>query len=195
MIIKIIIEIALAFITMIASNLFWQIIRRKQFLIAALHDEPFLKGFFAQIDLDRPKPDLELYVQQIPGGYAMNLKLVIQSDEVTQRRPRMFMTVVLILIFTASYYILGGLYLVINLLIFSLFSLCKLSKSTYGNAFEHIVTVALIIHRWHLMNPSHCKLFIERAWALRPLYNAITSNQTALTATPDLSIESQITHV
>lgn len=65
---RILIEIVLAVITMFAAGLFWQFIKRKRFLVAALKNEAFLTTAFANANFDTPSPRIEPYANEFPTG-------------------------------------------------------------------------------------------------------------------------------
>jgi hypothetical protein len=68
---------------------------------------------------------------------------------------------------------MGLVYLAINVGLFFLTALVPISSSARMNATDHILTIGVILHQWRLAKPADCDRWIDDAWSLRPLYDAV----------------------
>jgi len=72
-------------------------------------------------------------------------------------------------------YFLGTVYLAINVIIIFLSAIPGISEPARDNALLQVLTLAVILDKWRAENATDCEQWIEQAWSLRPLYNAVKS--------------------
>ena len=48
-----------------------------------------------------------------------------------------------------------------------------LSNAAKKSALQHVLILGLILRKWRQENPTECDDWIEQAWTLQPLYDAI----------------------
>ena len=176
MLLHIIIEIVLAVAMLFAASTFWQLRKRAKFLKEAMCSPPFLESLISREWLASPPPRVLAFTQLNKLGYVFNIKIVVDADRVSQRKVTLFHAVAVVVIFIGSYF-LGPLYLAINFILFFLTAIGPISLPAKNNAAEHILTIGLILHKWRLTNASECDEWIEHAWSLRPLYEAVKKVQ------------------
>ena len=177
---NIIIEIVLGTAVLFAAQSFWQLRKRQSFLKQAISNTVLLQLVISRDSLTSPPPHIvfltSLPVQKDETGYVINIKRVSDADRATQRRVTLMFAVPIVAILVGSYF-LGALYLAINVGLFFLTALVPISSSARRNAVDHILTIAVILHRWRLERPAECDKWIEDAWSLRPLYEAVRKVQ------------------
>jgi hypothetical protein len=171
MIAKILIEIILALVTFFAGSLFWQLCKRARFLGAVIGNEPFLTQFISRSALENASPMITPFAEK-KLTYALNVQLVIDADIASQRRTTI-MFLVVILAALAGSWLLGPVYFVVSLVLFFFSAASPIFESTRSNALQHVLALALILHRWHQENPLECDEWIQRVPSLRPVYNAV----------------------
>jgi hypothetical protein len=176
MLLHIIIEIVLAVAMLFAASTFWQLRKRARFLKEAMCSPPFLESLISREELTSPPPRALAFAQMNEVGYVLNIKCVVDADRASQRRVTLFHAVAVAVIFVGSYF-LGPVYLAINVVLFFLTAVDPISPSAKTNAMEHIFTIGLILHKWRLDNATECDQWIEHAWSLRPLYEAVRKAQ------------------
>jgi len=57
--------------------------------------------------------------------------------------------------------------------LFFLTAIMSISTAARSDASENIFAIGLILHKWHLENAADCDQFVEQAYALRPVYEAV----------------------
>lgn len=176
MLLHITIEIVLAVATLFASLTFWQLRKRERFLKMAIYNSPFLESVISRERLANPSPRISVFAQKNEGGYVFNMKLAVDADSASQRRVTLFSAVAIAAIFIGSYF-LGVSYLVINVVLFFLTDLVPISSSAQSNAMEQVFIMALILHKWRLDNATECDQWVEHAWSVHPLYEAVKKAQ------------------
>ncbi len=175
MIAKVAVEIGLAAFIFLVGGLFWQFFKRTKFLRVAICSEPFLQEFVTRRALDSPSPMNNHFARRLSkdaNGYALNIKIVLDADRISQRRFQSFVGVAVLAALIGSYF-LGPGYFAINFGIFLLTALVPISQSTQMSALDQVLALALILHRWDLEDGDECARWIEQAWSLRPLYNSV----------------------
>ncbi|MBZ5555052.1 MAG: hypothetical protein LAO21_20240 [Acidobacteriia bacterium] len=172
MIYRIIIETFLAIASFWMGSLFWQLMKRSKFLKSIVCDQPFLEALISQNNLESPPQRLIPYALKNDVGYFVNMMAIIESDRISQQRTKRITGLLLLVIFIASYF-LGDLYLFINITIFLLLFWVPVAQSTKFNAIEHVLALALILHRWRRENEAQCNQWVEEVRSLHPLYNAV----------------------
>ena len=171
MIARIAVEIVLAIITFFAGGLFWQLRKRARFLAEAIRSEPLLNQFISRETLDSASPMVTPFAEK-KVTYALNVQLVVDADAASQRRTMFMFVLILAATFVGSYF-LGVTFLVINLVLFFLSAFSPISPSARSNALQHILALALILHRWRTENPRECDEWVARVPSLAPIYNAV----------------------
>ena len=174
MLIRIIIEVVLAIAMLYPAFMFWQLRKRKRFWKQAVRNRAFLQSLISRESLANPPSDLLPYVRTPPkeGGYMWNVKLLFDADKGATLRFSIFYGVVIAAILVGSY-LLGPLFLAINVVLFFLAALVPISTAARSDASENIFTVGLILHRWHLDNAAECEQFVKQAYGLRTVYEAV----------------------
>lgn len=176
MLLHIIIEIVLALVIFFAAQAIWQIRKREKFLKHVVCNPPFLESMISRERLVNPPERISIFAQKNEVGYILNMKCVVDADKASQRRAAMIFAVVVAAILIGSYF-LGVFYLLINLVLLCLAASIPISRSAQSNALEHVFTIALILHKWRLENPSECDEWIAYAKSLRPIYEAVKKAQ------------------
>lgn len=172
MVIELSIEVILAIITLVAGSFFWQIPKREKFLMRTIHDGQFLSQLISARALDDPSPRVTAFTKRLPQGYALNIQMVISSDQQSLRISKIILGSVAIAAFVGSYF-LGVPYLVLNLVVFLLPALAGVSRQARANAAQQILALAVILDRWRVENSTECEEWVKQAWSLRPLYDAV----------------------
>jgi hypothetical protein len=171
MIARIAVEIVLGFITFFAGGLFWQLRKRARFLAEAIRSDPLLQQFISRETLDSASPMVTPFAEK-KITYALNVQCVVDADAASQRRT-MFMFVLILMAALVGSYLLGVAFLAINLVFFFLSAVSPISPSARSNALQHVLALALILHRWHTENPRECDEWVARVPSLAPIYNAV----------------------
>jgi hypothetical protein len=169
---NLVIEIVLGIITLMAGSLFWQLHKRGNFLMRAIHDGPFLAQIISPSALDNPSSMVAPYIEKMQPGYVLNIQILIDADTKTQRFSKLIFGFLVAAALIGSY-IIGVTYFVINAVIFFLSGLASVSQQARANAAQQIMSLAVILDRWHSENAAECEQWIKLAWSLRPLYDAV----------------------
>ena len=172
------IEVVLGAVALLAGSFLWQLWKRNQFLQRAIHDTDFLARLISPKTLDNPPSRSSPYLQELPQGYPLNLQLVIRADRKSTRFSKLIFGTLAIAALIGSYF-LGFTYLVINVAIFLLAGLARVSEQARANAAQHILAIAVILDRWRTQNFADCETWIKQAWSLRPLYDAVIAARTS----------------
>ena len=172
MLLHIIIEIVLALVIFLAAQAIWQIRKREKFLKHVVCNPPFLESIITRERLANPPERISIFAQKNEVGHILNMKCVVDADRASQRHAAMVFTVIVVVILIGSYF-LGVVYLLINLVFLCLAASVPISRSAQSSALEHVFTIALILHKWRLENPSECDQWIDYAKSLRPVYDAV----------------------
>jgi hypothetical protein len=172
---KILIEIALAVIIFFAGGLFWQLRKRAKFLRAVIGSESFLVKFISRSALDTASPMITPFADK-KLTYGLNVRLIIDADIASQRRPMIIFVLVIVAALVGSWF-LGVVYFVVSLMLFFVSSASPISDSARSNALQHILAIALILDRWHAENSPECDEWIQRVPSLRPIYNAVKATK------------------
>jgi len=169
---RIALELLLAVGVLFIGLTFWQIQKRATFLKRAICNPEFLQSVISLKALSNPPALVAFFAKKREMGYVSNISIAVEADRLAQRRPKMISVACLLCVLTCSYF-LGVSYLAINGVLFLLLSINPLCLSGRENALEQILTIAVILYRWRGENPAECEAWIERAWALRPVYEAV----------------------
>ena len=169
---RILAELVLALVTLFAGTLWWQFRKRRQFLKQAIRDETFLSQLISREALLNPPSRLEPYLRKNSVGYFLNVDALRKADQRSQRIPRMLFSALLAAVLIASFY-LGYWYMAVNALLFFSLVFVPIYSTTRFNAAEHVLTLALILYRWHMENPAECDHWVAQARSLQKLYLAV----------------------
>src|SRR5260370_182993 len=101
-----------------------------------------------------------------------NVKLLFDADKLAIRRFSIRYGTVIAAIVVASAF-LGPIFLAISVVLFFLAAIVPISPAARSDASENIFTIGLILHKWRLENAADCDQFIEQAYGLRPVYEAV----------------------
>jgi hypothetical protein len=167
------IELVLVVAIFFIGGTFWQLQKGRTFLRRAIRDPKLLASLISLDTLSCPPPRVAFFAQKNEIGYFLNIGIVINSDEKSQRLPKAISCVLLGCLFVGSYF-LGWPFLAANLVLFPLLSFAGLSESGRLNALEQVLTLAVILHRWHGENPGECDQWVRQGQgSLRTLYEAV----------------------
>lgn len=171
---NIIFEIIFAVVILLLGRHLWDCYKRDKFLGQVIVDESFLTGSISRnlLELENPPPKIALFVDRSPLGYSFNVEAHLKADRIALRRVKTICIVVLITVVIASYY-MGASYLVANIFLLLLIGFAPVSEQAKASALEHVLIVAIILHKWHRENPEECEVFVEEARVLRLLYNVV----------------------
>lgn len=166
---RVLAEIVLALATLCFGGLWWQVVKRRRFLLSAVHDHACLEELVNPETLAFPPSRLLPYLR---GGRAdlrfADVDALRTADRRSQGAVRWLSLFALAAVGVASLY-LGYRYLAFNGLLFATLSFLPVSASARANALEHILTLALILDRWHGENPAECDKFLASAKSLAEL--------------------------
>jgi hypothetical protein len=136
-----------------------------------IFNEPFLSQFISRGALDNASPMVTPFAEK-KVTYALNVQLVIDADIASQHRTTIIFLLIIILALIGSCF-LGPVYFAVNLLLFFFSTATPISESARSNALQHVLALALILHRWRAENPIECEEWIQKVPTLRPVYNAV----------------------
>jgi hypothetical protein len=178
MLIRIIIEIILAAAMLHPAFMFWQLRKRKRFWKQAIHDRAFCESLISRESLANPPSDVLSYVRSPPteAGYMWNLKVLFDADKRALRRFSILYGALIAAILIASFF-LGLVFLAINVVLFFLAVFVPIRTDACSDASENIFTIGLILHKWRLDNAAECDQFVEQAYGLRTVYEAVRNTQ------------------
>jgi hypothetical protein len=168
---RIAVEILLGLITFFAGGLYWQLRKRAKFLAEAITCQPLLDQFISRETLEGASPMVTPFAEK-KVTYALNVQLVVDADTASQRRTTFIFVLVLAATLIVSYF-LGMVYLGINIVLFFISAFSPISPSARSNALQHILALALILHRWRAENPAECDEWVARVPSLGPIYDAV----------------------
>jgi len=171
MIARIAVEVVLGLITFFAGGLFWQLRKRARFLAEAIRSQPLLDQFISRETLESASPMVTPFAEK-QLTYALNVQYVVDADAASQRRTMFMLIFVLVAALVGSDF-LGIVYLAINIVVFFISASSPISPSARSNALQHILALALILHRWRTENPRECDEWVARVPSLAPIYNAV----------------------
>jgi hypothetical protein len=168
----IIFEILLAVLMLFAGRSFWQLIKRGRFLKTVIKSKACLQKL---ISLDRLQSQVSTnspYLQKNELGYDINIASLLSSDRTTQRLVKLAFGSIVAILLIASYY-LGGIFFLINLMIFISLNLRPLSISAQRNTYDHVLTLAAILYKWRKEDAKKCDEWVAMAWSLKDIYAAV----------------------
>lgn len=168
----IVIGVVLALVAYVAGLTFWQVIKRAQYVRKTLANDYFLNQWITRKLLDSAAPELEFYLQKMPGGRALNIGVEVRSDQSSLQWMKVFSGVAAAAALIGSYFV-GPIYLAVSVGVFCLAALGRVSDHAKTNALKHIVTMAVILDRWRTEDAAECEQWIEQTYTLRPLYDAV----------------------
>ena len=122
--------------------------------------------------LDNPSPKILPLLEKHQEGFVINIHVAIYSDTQATKRSKIMFGVISGIVLLISYF-LGVSYLVINAAIFFLSGLARVSQQAQANAHQQIIALATILDRWRRHNISECEQWLQQAWSLRSLYDAV----------------------
>lgn len=168
-------EIALSIAITSVSYAFWQIRRRKNFLKRVIKNKDILEKIISPETLENIPKRLAYYLKSINNGNTMiSLLAFLRADSSSQRRTAMIL-VLFSLLFLLLSYLLGKVFLVINLALFLLCAIPSISESAKRNALEHLLGVSLILARLNSENPEEFEKLIAQMQNLETLSNLVKS--------------------
>ncbi|MFH1043987.1 MAG: hypothetical protein V1796_02775 [Pseudomonadota bacterium] len=175
---NIIIEIFLAFVVSFAGRGLWQVLKRNGFVVSVMRDESILSNLISRSRLNSASPVITVWAQKLPSGnsgyfgYPVNIQVLIAADKGAERKMKIMSGFVLLGVVLGSY-LLGTVYLAINVIIIFLSAIPGISAPTRDNALIYVMQLAVILDKWRAENATECEQWIDQAWSLRPLYNAV----------------------
>jgi len=181
MALHIILEVALALVIFFVGTMWWQLLKRDAFLKWAFNNRAFLEGFISQDLVLHPPPRVvactEIGHDEVGRLHFMMLIGALgKTDSRLQRRIKWGHAAVLLLALVGSHF-LGDVYLAMNGILLALLGLQSISVSARNNALEQVLTIAVILHKWIIENPSECAEWIQQAWSLRTLYDVVRASK------------------
>jgi len=174
----VILQIILAYFVWTISYLFWQLLKRSIFMKQAMRNQELLKLIITPDSISSPTDNVNLYLMSGEITYAQKILYLSRADRSTMRNQKLLFTFFLILAFTGSYF-LGWVCILINGILFILCSFANVSKAAQNNAYEHILTIALILKQWHSKDLDECKRWVEQVSSFDSLYNALKVAESA----------------
>jgi hypothetical protein len=169
MFLRIIAEIVLGIALLYPAFMFWQLRKRKRFWKQAIHNRRFLESLISRESLANPPSDLLRYVRT---PYMWNLKVLFDADKLAIRRFSIRYGTVIAAVVIASAF-LGPVFLAISIALFFLARIVPISPPARSDASENIFTIGLILHKWRVENAADCDQFVEQAYGLHAVYEAV----------------------
>lgn len=172
MITHVAIEIVLAVTILFASSSFWQLTKRDIYLKEIIRNKSLLENLIIRSNLDAPNPIDAVFAEKNEIGYILKLQCVTKSDQQTIKRLKIIFGLIGIVVTIASG-ALGSTYFIVNCVLLTLPAFFPIMQSAQRSAIDHIMEIAVILHRWRSENPMECDNFISNTTSLQPLYNTI----------------------
>jgi hypothetical protein len=182
---RIAIELILSVAALLASYSFWQVRKRDVYFRHMMRDQHFLETWFSAYRTTFAKMRDPVIPFEGKNGipYMLTLGVVGRADRAAIRLLYLSFGVPLAAILIGSYF-LGLPYLAVNVALSCLSALAPLCRPAKESALTDILEVAVVLRKWDTENASDCEKFVQQAWALKPLYEAVRKAGPAVPASP-----------
>lgn len=163
MITKIILELVAGGATLLFGHMYWSVHRRKR-LIRMIFDNPQVLARVVTSKLLRNPPFASAFFVSPELGASTNMVAFLAADQIAQRRGQILFFVLTIGIILTSG-LLGIVCFIINLLLFFLLLLVPAGRVARGAAVNWVQTLAILLWRWHELNPNECAASVAQMGA------------------------------
>jgi hypothetical protein len=175
--------------TLLLSNLFWTGFRETRGIALFLRSQDFLRRIVTPDLLNRPPAEIARFAQPHTGGYAFNMRAFQEADQKAHARGRSILRPVMLVLILGSglvgFFAIGWLGLalpIINIFVmlstFMASTQGSIDRSASARAAEHVQVVALILYRWHAMNPQEATEWVESESEMKLLSEVLTDLRT-----------------
>jgi hypothetical protein len=169
---QILLGVVLGVIVFFFSFMFWAIGKKNRLLHEKMTDREFLTAFLMFEHNRQHFSKRTAHFSPIGPGYALNLKIAVQSTLAADNRIRVIGVLGIIGSIGASYF-LGSLYAIVNLGLFFVAALLPIGEPGVRNTLRSILEAALILYKWNETAPEECADFIREATSLQKLNEAV----------------------
>lgn len=173
MIVKIILELIIAIIIIIAGTTFWMLLKRDRFLARAMQDDKLISNLVTK---ERINAFYLKHKETVAIGiiipYPERIKTWQVSDHKTQMLLKTISLIIALLVIVASVK-LSPIILALNVTIFLLTAFVPIGSSGRINAFNHIMLLASIIDEWLKINKDECERWIGQNTRFKNILNAL----------------------
>lgn len=169
LVVKIIVEIVLGFITLTLGSGFWNCVKSPKFLGNVLEDYDELKKYYLYVGKDSITKDSDKIEQKVPFSVMIGLWIKASFSALDKTKYMLFL--VITAIFVGSYFLMP-LCLLINIVLFFLMAYPDISSSAKNNMMQDVRVMLVNIHKWNKINPQECKNFctVEQPKMLKNIY-------------------------
>lgn len=175
MIFKIIVELFLALVIIMAGTIFWELLKRDRFLIKTIQDDNLLSKLINKQRLNdfNASRQQSLSIENIVG-YAEKIKIWEEGDAKAQIKLKII-TLIFISISIAVSLKLGLSIVILNIILLLITAIVPIGNPERNNAFNHIMLIASIINEWLKNNEQECTQWIEKNMKYKKVLNALRS--------------------
>ena len=172
MVLTIMSEMFLVIILLFVGHSFWALVKRDYLFRSMISDEANLETLISLDEIQSLLSSDSLYLQKSELGYSINIASLVKSDKASMRNLKLVFGAVAILTLIASNY-LGKIFILSNILIFSLLYLLPLRGPAHRNVLNQVLILAAILYKWHKEDEKGCNEWIESAWSLKKVYEVV----------------------
>lgn len=175
MILKILIELIIAIIVIMAGTTFWISLKRDRFLIRALQDDHLISELInkERINAFNASGQRTRYIEKFIT-YPDRIKVWEESDRKTQTLLKVIPLLIVTLVIIASVKV-SPIIVVLNITFFLLTSLVSIGASGVNNSFNHIMLLVSIIDEWLKNDKEECVRWIGENKRFEKILNTLLS--------------------
>jgi hypothetical protein len=171
---KIIFELILAIIIILAGSTWWPLLKRDKFFKRLIQDEVALSKL---LNIELLESFTAKRQQSIPfdyASYADSISIWEQSDKKSMRLLNILIFLIIVSAIIASLKLSISIF-IINIVIFLLTRLVPLGESGGKNVLNHMALLASIIYEWRKHNEKECRQWFQENKTLQKVYRAVES--------------------
>jgi hypothetical protein len=154
---------------------FWQTIKSNQWMRRAFSDETVLKPLIKVMFDNKVFDTKNVSKTQIlwTDDYKKNIHMEGISNDHALKKARFLMFIIFIIVLGLSYYFLGLVPFIINIIIFAFMDIFPVSQEAKKGATNNIYAIGWNVYWFDEKDSKGCKEYIEQGNALRPLHKVI----------------------
>lgn len=172
LVVRILIELALAPVLLFFALWFWQAFHRKRYIRRLAQDQKTLDEFVQALNSESPFSERAAILEPVNGNWALNMLLVTKSDQQAIGTVQVISVLVCAAVVVGSFF-LGPVFLAANLGLALLPALIGAGAATKNSALGEILSMALIIYRWKQADPESYRRFLLEAVGIHKLDSAV----------------------